>query len=114
MAGPRVRMITHPTLLTRLPRDPTEDGWAIVSVGAVSFALIAVPVWRVGGNAMGRAFFPRILVQLIRLEGGTSNHLYWDRRIEMGLDTSPHPWSPRRSFGRLDSMLKRPTPAHAV
>jgi hypothetical protein len=60
VAGPRVCVITHPKpLLPRLPRDHADDRGAIVGVGAVSFALIAAPPWRVGGIAMGRAFFPR-------------------------------------------------------
>ena len=59
VAGPRVRVITHPeTLLPRLPRDHADDGGPIVAVCTMSFTLIGAPPWRVGGIAMGRAFFP--------------------------------------------------------
>jgi hypothetical protein len=74
VAGPRVRVITHPDpRLTRLPRDhPAEGGRALASVPGP---------WRLwprrrGGSAgsrWGGLVFPRVLVQRIRLEGGASH-----------------------------------------
>src|SRR6266540_5296499 len=59
VAGPCVRVITHPeALLTCLPRYHTENGRAIVGISAVPFALVAAPTWRVGGIQMRGAFFP--------------------------------------------------------
>lgn len=59
-AGMLIRMITDPkALLTRLARDDADNGGTIVRVGAVSFALIRTSTGRIGGIAMGRAFFPR-------------------------------------------------------
>src|SRR5919197_36393 len=51
VAGPRVRVITHPeAVLTCLPRYQTNNGWAIVGISAMPFALIRASTWRVGGG----------------------------------------------------------------
>jgi hypothetical protein len=90
MAGSRVHVITHPeTLLTRLPRHHTDDGSPIIGVCAMSLPLFTALPLRVSGITMGCAFFPRVLVQLIRLEGGAGHHGCWGRRIQIGLDTLP-------------------------
>jgi hypothetical protein len=58
-ACPPVRVVAHPeALLTRIARNDADDGWPIVGIGAVAFALIGPSTWRVTGIAMGRAFFP--------------------------------------------------------
>jgi hypothetical protein len=60
VAGPRVRMVAHPqALLSRVARHHTDDGGAIVGIGAVPLALMGASAWRVGGIAMRRACFPR-------------------------------------------------------
>jgi hypothetical protein len=59
VAGPRVRVITHPeALFTRLPRDHADDGGTVVGIGPMALALIGTPPWRISGVEMGRAFFP--------------------------------------------------------
>jgi hypothetical protein len=58
-ARPPVRMVAHPTtLLPRLARDHTDDGWAIMGRGAVSLPSIRASAWRIAGVAMRRTFFP--------------------------------------------------------
>ena len=75
-AGPRVRVVAYPqALLARVPRDDADDGRPIVGIGAVALALIGASTWRVTGIAMGRAFFPRVLVQLVGLKGRAGHHL---------------------------------------
>jgi hypothetical protein len=59
VAGPRVRVVTHPkAALARVPRDDADDGGPIVGVGSVPFALVGPPPGRVRRIRMGRAFFP--------------------------------------------------------
>ena len=54
-----VRMVAHPkTLLPRLARDHTDDGGAIIGIGAVPPPFIGASAWRIAGIAMGRTFFP--------------------------------------------------------
>jgi hypothetical protein len=58
--GTPIGMVAHPeALLTRVPRDDADDGGPIVGIGAVPSPLIGMPPGRIGGIAMGRAFFPR-------------------------------------------------------
>ena len=59
-AGAPVRMVAHPkTLLPRLARDHTDDGWAIIGRGAVSLPFMRASAWRIAGVTMRRTFFPR-------------------------------------------------------
>jgi hypothetical protein len=74
-AGPRVSVIILPeAVLTHLPRHQTDNGWAIVGVGAMAFAPSHMPTWRAAGSRYGGAFFPRVLVQFVGLEGGASHY----------------------------------------
>src|SRR6266511_2260468 len=60
LTGPRIRVVTHPeALLTRLPRDHTDDRGAIVGIGAMPFPFIGAPTGWIGGIQMRGAFFPR-------------------------------------------------------
>ena len=59
VAGSRVRVITHPeALLTCLPRDHTDNRWAIVAIGTMPLALIgATEQWdRDGACCFSPAF----------------------------------------------------------
>jgi hypothetical protein len=59
VTGPRVRVITHPeAVLTRLPRDHTQNRWTIVGIGPMPLALVRASSWRVMGVAMSGAVFP--------------------------------------------------------
>jgi hypothetical protein len=54
-----VRMVAHPkTLLPRLARDETNDGRAIIGIGAVPPPFIGAAARRITGVRVGRAFFP--------------------------------------------------------
>jgi hypothetical protein len=58
-AGAGVGMVAPPkALLPRRTRDHTDDGGPITGRGPVPFALVGTPTGRIGGIAMGRAFFP--------------------------------------------------------
>jgi hypothetical protein len=58
-AGARVGMVADPqALLARLARHHTDDRGPIIGRGAMPLALIGASAWRIGGVAMGRAFFP--------------------------------------------------------
>jgi hypothetical protein len=75
-AGAHIRMVAAPQArLARLTRDPADDGGTIGGIGAVPLALIGTPAGRIAGGAMGRAFFPRVVGQLVRLTGGTHHHV---------------------------------------
>jgi hypothetical protein len=59
VAGLPVRMVADPQALrVRVARDDADDGGTSVGRGAVPFALLGAPAWRVGGIATGRACFP--------------------------------------------------------
>ena len=89
-AGAHVRMVAAPQArLARLTRDHADDGGTIGGIGAVPFALIGTPAGRIAGGAMGRAFFPRVVVQLVRLTGGTHHHVGGRRGVQMGLEALP-------------------------
>ena len=90
MTSPPIRVVAHPkTLLTRLTRDDTDDRGPIVGVGAVAFALIGASAGRVIRVAMGRAFFPRVLIPLVRLKGGAHHHIGGCTGVQPGLDALP-------------------------
>jgi hypothetical protein len=59
MTRPSVGVVAHPkTLLARLTRDDTDNGRAIIGIGAVPLALIRAPARRIYRVAMRGAFFP--------------------------------------------------------
>ena len=58
-AGLSVRMVTDPpALLSRVPRDNTDDRRPIVRIGAVPLTLIGAPPGRIRRVTVRRAFFP--------------------------------------------------------
>jgi hypothetical protein len=70
------------TLVPRLARDHTDEGWAIMGRGTGPLPLI----WPVD---MGVLFFPSALVECIGLTGGAVHHLGGCGRVDVGLDTLP-------------------------
>jgi hypothetical protein len=55
----RIGMVADPeALLTRVPRDETNNGRAVIGVGPMPSPLIGTPPGRILGVRMGRAFFP--------------------------------------------------------
>jgi hypothetical protein len=82
--GPPVHVVAHPkTLLARLARQHTDDGWAIVCIRAVPLVLLRTPAGGISGVAMGRACFPRVLMPFVRLKGGAGYR--WSARFRSGL-----------------------------
>ena len=54
----RCHMVAHPqALLPRLARDHTDDGWAIVGIGAVPLPFIRASACWIAGITMRRTFF---------------------------------------------------------
>jgi len=59
-AAPPIGLVTNPeVLLTRVPRDDTDQRWPVVGVGPVPLALLGTPPGRISGITMGRTVFPR-------------------------------------------------------
>jgi hypothetical protein len=59
VAGLPVRVIAYPeAILARLSGHHTDDGRAIVGIGAVPFALMGTAAWRIARVTVGCAFFP--------------------------------------------------------
>jgi hypothetical protein len=59
VAGALIGMVADPeALLTRVPRDKTNDGRTVIGVGPMPSPLISTPPGRILGVRMGRAFFP--------------------------------------------------------
>ena len=70
-----VCVVAHPkALLAGLTRQHTDDGRTIIGIGAMSLALIRAPAWRILGSRWGVLFFPRVLIQFIRLKGDAGHH----------------------------------------
>jgi hypothetical protein len=58
-AGACIGMVAAPqALLARVPRHHTDDGRAIVSVGAMPFSLVGTSPGWIRGSRLGRALFP--------------------------------------------------------
>jgi hypothetical protein len=80
-----VRMVTDPpALLARVARDDADEGGRCRALGAY---------WRAAGvdrwDRDAACFFPRVLVQLVRLKGCTGHHVGWCRAVQVGLDALP-------------------------
>jgi hypothetical protein len=59
-AGTPISMVANPeALLTGVPRDDADNGWALVGVGPMSSPLIGPTTGRIIWVRMGCAFFPR-------------------------------------------------------
>jgi hypothetical protein len=80
LTGPRIGVITDPeALLPRLPRDHTDDRWAIVGIGAMPSPWISAPTGWVDGIQMRGALFPRKLNSLSQSRGAVQT-LPFDRQ----------------------------------
>jgi hypothetical protein len=58
-AGASLRMVADPEPVpARVPRHHTDNGWAIIGVGAVPLPFMGAPIGWIHGVRMRRAFFP--------------------------------------------------------
>jgi hypothetical protein len=108
--GARIGVVTDPPARrARVARDEADAGRPIVGIRALPVALMGAPAWWIGGVAMGGAFFPRVLVELISLKGGTRHHPGRRGRMQLGLEALPegmelcarHPQFTREARRRL-------------
>ena len=109
-AGARVGMVAAPqALLACVPRDDADDRGTVVGIGAVPLALIDASAEGIGRSAMGRAFFPRVLIQFIGLKGRAAHHVGRCAVVDMGVDAvsqgvelfARQPQCAREASGRL-------------
>jgi hypothetical protein len=90
VAGSPVGMITAPpALLTRVPRDNADDGGAIDGIGAVSLVRVGAPPGGIRRVRVRCAFSPRVLVQLVGLEGRAHHQVGRGGCIQADLHTLP-------------------------
>jgi hypothetical protein len=89
LAGRLVAMPDHPAaLFAAVATDDMDDRWPVVVIGAMPPLFIGAPARPIVRVAMGRTFFPRVLVDLIYLEGLPIHHTGWGTLVQIGLE----PW----------------------
>jgi hypothetical protein len=89
-AGMPIGMVAHPeALLTCVPRIDADNGGAVVGVGPMPSRLIGTPTGQIIRVRMGRAFFPRVSVQLVGLKGRTWHDISRGGIVDVGLDALP-------------------------
>ena len=90
VAGLFRRVVADPeALLARVPRDDTDDGRTVVRVRPMPSPFIGTPTGRILRVKMWRAFFPRVLVQLVCLKGGARHDISRRGIVQVGLDALP-------------------------
>ncbi len=82
-----VRVLDDPVAnLAAVPTDDRDNGRAVIVIRAASSSLVGSATRWVAQVGMRRAFFPRILVQLVCLEGTARHHLGGQRLVQVVLD----------------------------
>lgn len=86
MTGRPIGMITDPRpLFAGGAGADTDDGRAIIGIGAMPAALVGAPAGGSSGRRWGVLFFPRILVEFIDLEFLPTHRLYRCTFVQIAL-----------------------------